>query len=351
MPPPATARPGQPIGPPGQPPAPFPGWQPAPPPKQKSYTGVVVASVVIGMLLFGVGTVGIVLGGEESNAASDHDATSYDSSTFEPSNTDTTDPGTSSSSESSTESSTETSGTDSGPAPVTTLANHPIFQPDTGAMDTPCTLPSFATDLASQDAFYQAAVSCLIKAWTPALEAANLPVKTPNVITTGQDINSPCGTRSWNATAMYCSGNHTIYMTARYYSETEGQVEAGVYLGQFAHEFGHAIQGMSGLMTAYGNALYDAGGITTPKGLELSRRAELQATCFEGEALAGLQRGGLSNDYVFTAIEDSAQRGDEGAPQPDHGSTEANRTWVEQGFYENRTGQCNTWSAPTGAVD
>lgn len=308
-----------------------------------------VLSIVAALLVF-IGTAGTILA-RNTSVASDYDDSAYDTPApetpfYDPSTEETSSP------EPTPESSeTETPADDAAPQPVSALADHPFFQPSTGAVDTPCELPPFATDVASQDAFYQAALSCLMRAWTPALEEAGLPVKRPRVITTDQDITSPCGTRSWNETAMYCSGNHTIYMTARYYAETEGQTEAGVFLGQFAHEFGHSIQGMTGIMDAYGDAVYEAGGNTTPKGLELSRRTELQATCFEGEVLAGLQRGGLSNEYIFAALEDSSARGDEGSPQRDHGTTANNKQWVERGFYQNRTGQCNTWSAAPAEVE
>ncbi len=135
------------------------------------------------------------------------------------------------------------------------------------------------------------------------------------------------------------------------YSEVEGQTEAVVYLGQFAHEFGHAVQGMTGINSAYAKALHEAGGTETSRGLELSRRSELQATCFEGMALAALQNGGVSNKYIFPVPRDSAERGDQFNPQPDHGSTPSNKAWVEQGFFKNRVFECNTWNAASSDVD
>lgn len=295
-----------------------------------------------------------------TSSASDYDTPAYDDHTSEPTYPDTStsepEPSTDSSSEATSESRVPTTSESLEPnggvaEPVAALDDHPLLEPGQGAVNTSCELPPFATDVASQDAFYQAALPCLMDAWTPALENADLPAEPPNVITTDSDITSPCGNRGWNSTAMYCPGNHTIYMTARYYAETEGRVRPGVYLGQFAHEFGHAMQGMSGIMSAYGTAQYEEGGSSTPGGLEMSRRVELQATCFEGQTLAALQNGGVSNDYIFAALEDSALRGDTPGKPPDHGSLAANKTWLERGFYENRLAQCNTWSAPTSAVE
>ncbi|CAM00415.1 hypothetical protein A8924_1476 [Saccharopolyspora erythraea NRRL 2338] len=341
-------QPGAPMMPPSGGPPQFPPQHFGPRPPKKN-TGAIVAIVLAAVFLLGVGTIGMVaVSYSSSSSASDYDATSSSEAT----SSETSSSETSTTGSSETESPTSDGfDTDSGPRPVSALGDNPLNLEGNGAVNTSCDLPSFSTDVASQDAFYQAALPCLMAAWTPALEAANLPVQTPTVVTTDSDIDSPCGTRSWNQTAMYCPGNHTIYMTARYYSEVEERVDAGVYLGQFAHEFGHAIQGMSGINSAYGDATYNAGGYETAAGLELTRRSELQATCFEGMTLAALQNGGVSNDYIFPALEDSSNRGDEYNQQPDHGSTATNKVWVEQGFSKNRVTECNTWLAAPSDVD
>ena len=230
------------------------------------------------------------------------------------------------------------------------LGNNPINITGNGATNTDCTVPDFNIEISAQDRFYQATIDCLMQAWAPALHEANLPAETPRVITVGEDTNTPCGVRRWNQTALYCPNDHTIYMTARYYSEVENRTRGGVYLGQFTHEFGHAIQGLAGINTAYGDALGQAGA-TSPAGLELTRRSELQATCFEGMSLAALQNGGVSNELIFPALQDSSLRGDEHGTVPDHGSTQTNAAWVNQGFTKNRVVQCNTWLAGPQDVD
>ncbi|MBB5153361.1 hypothetical protein BJ970_000895 [Saccharopolyspora phatthalungensis] len=316
-------------------------------PQRKSGSGFVVALVIVAVALFGLGSIG-ALAASVSNSASDYAGGSTETSSGESSLPETSTSETSSAEEST---GTSESTTDEGGKPVVALGDNPINIPGNGAKNTSCRLPAFGTDVASQDNFYQAALPCLMAAWTPALEAANLPVEAPKVITTSADIETPCGTRMWNQTAMYCPGSHTIYMTARYYAEVEGRTDAGAYLGQFAHEFGHAVQGMSGINSAYGDASYEAGGSTTAGGLELTRRSELQATCFEGMSLAALQNGGVSNNYIFPALEDSSGRGDENSKVPDHGSKATNRTWVRQGFTKNRVTECNTWLAAPSDVD
>ncbi|SDJ71604.1 hypothetical protein SAMN04487820_101443 [Actinopolyspora mzabensis] len=236
------------------------------------------------------------------------------------------------------------------PRPVTSLGEHPFNIPGNGAVDTACELPDFDTDTAAQRAFLRSLTPCLMEMWTPALREANLPVETPDVVVTHGEVHSPCGDRGWRRTAMYCGGNHTIYWTARHYSRVEGRETAGPYLGQFAHEFGHAVQGMTGISEAYGRALHEAGGTETSEGLELSRRNELQATCYGGQALAALQHGGVDNDHIMSALRDASNRGDQAGEVRNHGSTEHNRLWAHRGFRTNRITECNTWSAKESEV-
>ncbi|WP_246025209.1 neutral zinc metallopeptidase [Saccharopolyspora antimicrobica] len=341
-PPPMPPRGAAPHGPP-------PPMPPMRPPKRKGNGGVIIALVLVGVTLCGITLVGAMASAITSDRASD-----YDSSPTSGTSSSSTRTTTSRTSSSSTTSSTtsETSGYDYSTQvqPVARLGDHPINIQNNGAVNTPCDLPTFRTDVESQDRFYQAALPCLVEAWRPLLEEADLPVRTPKVVTSGSDFETPCGTRKWNQTAMYCPGSHTIYMTARYYAEKEQLVEPGAYLGQFAHEFGHAVQGMSGISTAFGDAAYDAGGRDTPSGLELTRRSELQATCFGGMTLAALQNGGVSNDYIFPALYDSRGRGDEHSNVRDHGTTKNNNAWVDQGFYKNEITQCNTWLAAASDV-
>ncbi|WP_139274024.1 neutral zinc metallopeptidase [Saccharopolyspora flava] len=313
------------------------------PPKRNNH-GLVVGIVLAAVTVFVIGTVGAVGASMSANRAEQR---SYQQTA--PSSSDEPTTTTETTSETTTSDEPTTSDAPSSTArPVVKLGDNPINIDGSGAVTTPCSLPAFDTDVAAQDAFYQAALPCLMRAWKPALQQANLPTDMPRVVTTGSDTNTPCGLRTWNQTALYCPQDNTIYMTARYYSEVEGRSEAGVFLGQFAHEFGHALQRLSGINAAYGQASATAQG---EAGLELTRRSELQATCFEGMTLAALQNGGVSDDIIFPALRDSAGRGDENSSVADHGSIQTNSTWVQQGFSKNRVTQCNTWLSPSSDVD
>lgn len=315
--------------------------------------GTIVALVLAGASLFCTGVLSVFLvGATDDDASGGHTPQPQDAPPPPPLHDPTSSGPTSSTESSSPSSASSTSSSPSAlPRAVPVLDDHPIMISGNGAPATSCELPAFTPDAEGQDALYNAALPCLMEAWEPMLEDANLPVQTPRVVTTEQDVRTPCGPRAWNETAMYCRGDHTIYMTARYYSEIEQRTEPGAFLGQFTHEFGHAVQGMIGINAAFGRAQHEAGGPESPAGLALTRRSELQASCFEGMSLAALQNGGLSNDHIFPALADSKDRGDEHTGGNDHGDLANNVTWIDRGFLDNDITRCNTWAAPPSAVE
>lgn len=239
-----------------------------------------------------------------------------------------------------------------GPTAASTpaLGLNPVNADDLSTDPTSCALPRFDTSAAGQDAFYQATLACLNRAWEPVLRAANLPFRSPSIVSVTNEMQTPCGRRTPSQTALYCSG--TIYMTGTYYRDVEGHGDnAGVYLGQLAHEYGHHIQELAGIMSASWGQRYDAGP-ESPLGHETSRRFELQATCYGGMFLASVDGpGSVSSEIIDGALKDAAMRGDNpGEDVPDHGSPEHNGLWVRQGHDRNLTRQCNTWLAGAESV-
>ncbi|WP_189054608.1 neutral zinc metallopeptidase [Longimycelium tulufanense] len=239
-------------------------------------------------------------------------------------------------------------GVTSDPTPVYRTEDNPLHSRGLKPAPISCDLPRFRSDPAGQDAFYRAALPCLRAAWAPVLKGANLPLPPIELRTITGTVSTPCGNRGQKDTALYCDG--VIYMTARYYAELERMGNRpGRYLAVLAHEYGHHVQEASGIL----RAAYDRGyevGHDTPAGLEVSRRAELQATCFGAMFLAAAAgRGAVNRTVVDEALEDFSNRGDwPGAQRPrDHGKPELNRLWAHRGFQASSTAACNTWiSAP-----
>ncbi|TDH48693.1 hypothetical protein E2F47_23000, partial [Mycobacterium eburneum] len=114
----------------------------------------------------------------------------------------------------------------------------------------------------------------------------------------------------------------------------------------------HHIQNLTGTLSAYWQARR-AAGEDSGAGLEFSRRSELQATCFSGMFVGSIiDTGGMftADDYRI-ALDDQQHRGDWQAGQPrDHGSTQHNGAWWQQGADNDRVAMCNTWSASSSDV-
>lgn len=337
--------------PPGFPPPP--GYRPYPlmPPPRRKNNGPIVALVLFGTVLLGVGTIGIIAA-TRSDRVSDAGYAGYSSAsptyTYSATTTTTTD----TTAPSATTASKSTSTTPSkppGPQAVYKLGDHPLFRGDLGTFDVNgCALPKMDYSPAGEDRFLQAALPCIEAMWKPVFQRTELPYQPVELQVFTGTTQTPCGSRQNNATAMYCRG--VIYWPGGFYANEAGMPpHPGKYLGQLGHEYGHHIQWLSGMLKAADNAQYDAGGWDTRTGLELNRRKELQATCFGGMTLAPLSHGAIPLDVVNEGLSDASNRGD-GSRTPDHGSTENNGRWVMHGHKTNRTNACNTWMANAADV-
>ncbi|MEU5693749.1 neutral zinc metallopeptidase [Actinosynnema sp. NPDC020468] len=352
-----------PAAPPQPPPAqwsPQPGWPPQqpyapyPPLPRKKSGGPLVAFLIIGVVVLGIAAVGIFATRTKNKSVDDSAYSGYSTYTYSaPPTTATTSAGPGTNTSPSTRTSPTTT-TKAGPKAVIALGDNPIHSKDIGAFDLKngCALPSMDYSVGGQETFLRAALPCIEEMWKPAFAKANLPYQPAELVMVTSQITNSCGSMGPDRTAMYCEG--TIYWTPLHYAGETGSANPnhpGKYLGQLAHEYGHHIQWLSGILKASGQAQYDKGGWDTPAGLELNRRKELQATCFGGESLAPLSHGAVPIDVIQVAITDAGNRGDYPVyPNRDHGAPEKNMSWVQQGYKNNSTAACNTWTASAADV-
>jgi predicted metalloprotease len=333
-------------------------WRPmyAPMPK-KSNAGPIVAITLVAVMVAAAGAFGFL---QKSRRNSTDDVgyssptTTYSTSTYDrtterqttATTSETTTTTATSSRDRTTTTTTPTKTTPAEPQPVYRLGDNPIFSTTNGVNAATCSLPAWRSDPATAEAYLNAALPCMEQAWQPAMARAGLPYRRPAIKSpAGTSWSTPCGSvTKGQAPAFYCYKDNTLYMpfaglqTERYGNKT------GAYLGILAHEFGHHVQHLTGILETYFEARYEAGD-QTPAGLEQSRRLELEASCFAGMWFAGAQHGGGSmNDTIIRdALADGYQRGDWEGRIRDHGTPQHNGGWMEQGFKENRTYQCNTW--------
>ena len=192
--------------------------------------------------------------------------------------------------------------------------------------------------------FLRSALVCLNDAWRPLLESIKVDFKPPTLQLSSTGTAPDCRQRQ-EENSYYCAG--TIYLDQRSYQRTAaGQAAVAIAaLSMLSHEYGHHIQQLSGTLPA-AVARIDAAGRSTPLGLELTRRTELQAQC-----LAGMFLGATFDEVtVDVAQHDSYTRGDAPKRPADHGSSEHFGGWFSVGADLNSLSVCNTWTAPADAV-
>lgn len=231
------------------------------------------------------------------------------------------------------------------PRAVYELETNPLLTDGIGLPAVTCQLPGMSRDSERLRAYYQAAIGCLDEAWRPVLAAANEPFSSPRLeIQAGRSL---CGEApsAEEATAYYCSGGKVIFMPVDRLLEQAGQSQAA-HLAVLAHEYGHHVQALSGIL----NAAYEKGekfGKDSPEKLELTRRAELQANCFSGMFIAAVAGRGSVSTKLARAAADSFR---DTVADNTHGTVKHQVAWGRAGFDKNRTAACNTWTAPSGDV-
>jgi predicted metalloprotease len=246
---------------------------------------------------------------------------------------------------------TTTAAKPTGPQAVAATADNPLFgDPEYGLQNIQCSYPSWSTDVVVARAFFQAAMDCLDRMWRPVLQAANLPFHSPNLSVTAGGVASACTGGTGNFAAFYCSADETIYMPIDHVIINEDPDDTVVFLGVFAHEYGHHVQALSGITAKESRDRYNAGSASA-LGTELSRRLELEAQCFGGMFIGSSEAAGtVTAQQGQHTIDDSYGRGDRPGDVRDHGTTEHYGAWWAQGYRTNRTPNCNTWSAAASDV-
>ncbi|WP_155927926.1 neutral zinc metallopeptidase [Mycolicibacterium sp. CBMA 234] len=261
---------------------------------------------------------------------------------------------------------TRTSSTERSPGPSETgsplptgaaaLGGNPLYSnPNAGLIRQPCPATPWSNDPRGALAFFKSVLPCLESGWQPVLTATGLDYENPDVLVpSGARISSPCGTEDvadGNVAAFYCSSNETLYMPPTGLEVDRYGDQPIIYIAVFAHEFGHHLQNLVGMLDEE-VAERQAAGSRSDASLELSRRLELQAQCFSGMFVSSIvdAGGAFTKTDLDTAYKDQ-HRGDHdpGGPR-DHGTDAHSQGWWDQGARNNTVGTCNTWNASSADV-
>lgn len=197
--------------------------------------------------------------------------------------------------------------------------------------------------------YAQQIVGCLTSQFKAPLAKKGYSLSTPKVQTYARDIDTPCGFIALaRYPAFYCSFNKTIYLNAVTDDTNFGYYGAEMgYWFLLTHEYGHHIQQASGVFAEYTKRYRASSARQQP---ELTRRLELQATCFGGVELNAMWTSLKLGPSDYAQIDYFNRHFDD--TNHDHGSATSNKRWFDRGYTGDWSsfGDCNTWSAKDSAV-
>lgn len=189
--------------------------------------------------------------------------------------------------------------------------------------------------------------------WTDAFAGAGEQYQEATTVIFSDSVNTACGGATSAVGPFYCPLDQTIYIDLGFYDQLESRfgAEGGPFAEMYviAHEYGHHVQNLLGLLEAGRDAGAEGGAV----------RVELQADCFAGVWAANAVDTGylqpLTRDQVNQALDAAAVIGDDhiqeqsqGSINQDtwtHGSSEQRQTWFVNGLEGGSADACDTFNS------
>jgi uncharacterized protein len=202
-------------------------------------------------------------------------------------------------------------------------------------------------------AHFEGLMECLVRVWEPPVTNAGFIIVRPTVTIYGEELTTKCGNSGVNA--FYCTADQQVY-----YSNLLPEVLQAVNRNKWtadlvmAHEFGHALQGRTGILISAHALGQNSGDEATD--LQYTRRLETQADCFSGMFIRavsqsmGVQQQDLDGILaIYQAIGDDTLSG-----KPDivgnHGLAQSRKYWGTMGLSTSDVGKCNTFVVSSSLV-
>ena len=207
--------------------------------------------------------------------------------------------------------------------------------------------------LAAQKVYYQKLFKCLNDAWRPIFNELGQDKPDPGLVVFDKPVSTPCGNfqpLSGRVLAFYCYGNQVMYTDVKQMNRAFGPQQDLAYLLTIAHEYGHHVQGISGLFYARAVYLQDH----PDQQLESSRRNELQASCFGGVFSKAVEKSYPLTNRLDEFKEQSSNSFGESPDTPEdertHGLATSQGFWIQNGFNIGADKACNTFAVPADLV-
>jgi predicted metalloprotease len=199
---------------------------------------------------------------------------------------------------------------------------------------------------------FEGLMECLVRVWEPPVTNAGFTIVRPSVTIYGEELTTKCGKSGINA--FYCTADQQVYysrLLPRALPVRQSKWTADIVM---AHEFGHALQGRTGILISAHALGQNSGDEATD--LRYIRRLETQADCFSGMFIRavsqslGVQQQDLDGILeIYVAIGDDSLSGDPNIVG-NHGLGRSREYWGTIGLRGNDVGRCNTFIAPASLV-
>jgi predicted metalloprotease len=190
--------------------------------------------------------------------------------------------------------------------------------------------------------------------WDPYFQSMGKQYTRPKLVLFHGQTSSVCGAAQAAMGPFYCPADKLVYLDLDFFKEMDTRFHAS---GDFArayviaHEVGHHVQDLLGVMQQVGRPTEGASGTSV--------RLELQADCFAGvwgnksqAQLNWLQAGDI--DAALNAAtqvgDDTLQKESRGYAVPDsftHGTSAERSRWFKAGFQSGDIRSCDTFNAAT----